>query len=140
MAKHTKRQTVPAALLDADPTLRKYIIQKLTDGLMKAVSLEACFGETIVSMGPIKEGQGKDPCLVHFEESVTLTPLVRCRDCVLARKPDRRKPAENRACEGTLICSCGFEHVYPDTDDGFIFVDKNFYCAEGKRKDGGQDK
>lgn len=134
MATHSMKQTVSAALLDADPTLRKYIIQKLTDGLMKAVKLEACFGETIVSMGPIKESQVSDLCSVQFEESVTLTPLVRCRDCILARKPDRRKPAENRACEGTLICCVGFDHVYPDTDDGLIFVDENFYCAEGKRK------
>ena len=76
---------------------------------------------------------------VDIDAPIEVVEVVRCRDCVLARKPDRRKPAENRACEGTLICCVGFDHVYPDADDGLIFVDEYFYCAEGKHKDGGQD-
>lgn len=141
MAELTVRHTVLTASLDADPTVREYVIQRLSTDLMKSIPLATRFGgEIIVSLGPIKEIQVSDLCSVRFEQSMTLTPLVRCRDCVLARKPDRRKPAENRACEGTLICCVGFDHVYPDTDDGLIFVDENFYCAEGKRKDGGQDK
>lgn len=65
--------------------------------------------------------------------------VVRCRECVMARKPNRRILAEKRAREGTLICSCGFEHVYPSDGEELIFVDEFFYCAEGKRKDGGRD-
>lgn len=117
MAEHSMKQTVSAALLDADPTLRKYIIQKLTDGLMKAVKLEACFGETIVSMGPIKEGQGEDPCLVHFEESVTLTPLVRCRKC----KNWDTEWEPSHAEEGQYFCPIL----------GCV-TDADFYCASGK--------
>lgn len=117
MAEHSMKQTVSAALLDADPTLRRYIIQKLTDGLMKAVKLEACFGETIVSMGPIKENQVKDLCSVQFEESVTLTPLVRCKDCCY------RDPEDKKCDSGALErAGCPFP------------VDDDYFCAEGKRK------
>ena len=62
--------------------------------------------------------------------------VVRCKDCKYARKPDRDKWIENVACEGTLVCCVGFEHVWPSSSDGLIFVDRDHYCGQGERRDG----
>ena len=77
--------------------------------------------------------------MIDSVPAADVVEVVRCCECVMARKPNRRIPAENRAWEGTLICSCGFEHVYPSDGEELIFVDEYFYCADGKHKDGGQE-
>jgi hypothetical protein len=88
-------------------------MNKLDDGLMKAVGLEAAFGETIVSFSPVKESQVKDLCSVQFEKSVTLTPLVRCRDC--------------------KHYNAGFECLI----DGYgIERPADYFCADGERRGG----
>lgn len=60
--------------------------------------------------------------------------LVRCKDCQYSREPNRHNRAENAACEGVLICCSGFDHVYPTSDDGLIFTDGNWFCANGERR------
>ncbi len=118
MAELTMRHTVSTAILDADPTVRECVIQRLSADLMKSVSVAACFdGETIVSMGPIKESQVSDLCSVRFEQSVTLTPLVRCKDCCY-RDPEDKK------CDSGALERAGC--LFP--------VDDDYFCAEGKRK------
>lgn len=115
MAELTMRQTVSTAILDADPTIRLQVIQRLSADLMKSVSVAACFdGENIVSMGPLKEIQINDLCAVRFERSLSLTPLVRCRDC----------KHYNAGLE-CLIEGYGIERP------------ADYFCADGKRKNGG---
>lgn len=68
------------------------------------------------------------------QPTVDAIQAVRCRECQYAREPDRQKRAESVACEGTLICCIGFNHVYPSSTDGMIFVNENAYCSDGKRR------
>lgn len=68
--------------------------------------------------------------------TVDAVPVCRCKDCRYSREPNRHDRGENSACEGVLICCVGFDHVYPSSDDGLIFVDKNGYCSHGERKGG----
>lgn len=67
--------------------------------------------------------------------AVDVKPVVRCKDCRYSRKPDRYDRNENKACEGVLVCCVGFDHVYPSSDDGMIFVDENWFCADGKKRE-----
>jgi len=122
MAEHTMRQMVSEAAMNAEPTVRKLVACKLIDGLMKAVETEALFGETIVSLGPITERKNNDMLAVCFEQSVSLTPLVRCKDC-------RYRDPEDKKCDSGALERAGC--LFP--------VDDDYFCADGERKDGGQD-
>lgn len=73
---------------------------------------------------------------VENAPTVDAVPVCRCKDCRYSREPNRHDRGENSACEGVLICCVGFDHVYPSSDDGLIFVDKNGYCSHGERKGG----
>lgn len=112
MAELTVRHTVLTSSLDADPTVREYVTQQLSTDLMKSVRMATCFnGEIIVSMGPIKEIQVSDLCSVRFEQSMSLTPLVRCRDC--------------------KHYNAGFECLI----EGYgIERPADYFCADGERK------
>lgn len=115
MAKHTMTQLIAAGALK-DQTLREYVDHKLADGLMTAVQIEARFGESIISMGPIIESQIKGQNLVRIEQSVNITPLVRCKNC--------------------KHYNAGFECLI----EGYgIERPADYFCADGKRKDGGKD-
>lgn len=135
MAEITMRQTVSTAILDADPTIRDHVIQRLSADLMKSIPLATCFGgEIIVSLGPVKESQIKDLCSVRFEQSMRLTPLVRCRDC--------KHYVESDEVNGKFMCVKDADWC---VEDGcyYGFTDyppAEFYCAAGERKDGGQDE
>ena len=118
MAELTVRHTVLTASLDADPTVREYVTQQLSTDLMKSVRMATCFnGEIIVSMGPIKEIQVKDLCSVRFEQSMSLTPLVRCKDC-------RYRDPEDKKCDSGALERAGC--LFP--------VDDDYFCADGERK------
>ena len=79
-----------------------------------------------------------DEILKALQEAGWVRP-VRCWECRYAREPRRYNKFENVACDGVLICCVGFDHVYPSSDDGLIFVDGNGYCSQGERKDGDGD-
>lgn len=125
MAELTMRQTVLTAILDADPTVREQVKQRLSADLMKSIPLATRFGgEIIVSLEPIKEIQIKDLCSVRFEQSVSLTPLVRCREC------------EDWQTSWEPYDSRGDEHFCAVAGK---VTRGHFYCADGERKNGGQD-
>ena len=61
-------------------------------------------------------------------------PVVLCKECRHSRKPDRSSLAEFAVYEGVLICTAGFEHVYP-TLSSDIFVLEESFCSVGERGD-----
>lgn len=67
--------------------------------------------------------------------TVDAVPVVRCGECAYSREPNRHDLAEKKACAGILVCCVGFDHVYPSSDDGLIFVDKDHFCADGERRE-----
>lgn len=115
MAKHSARQTVQKDSCE-NPKIKEIVSKKLLDQLMNAVKIEAVMGETIVSMGPIKESPCPELYAVSFERSVRLTPLIRCREC-----------EHYNAGFECLIEGYGIERP------------ADYFCADGKRKNGGQD-
>ena len=119
MAKHTMQYVVSAEHLDVDPSARDYAKIKLADRLMMAVRLEASFGEKIVSLGPVSESQDNNLSSVTFEQSVTMTPLVRCKDC-------RHRDPEDKKCDSGALERAGC--LFP--------VDDDYFCADGERKGG----
>ena len=68
-------------------------------------------------------------------EPASVMPIVRCQECEYSREPDMNDRGERAACADTLICSVGFDHVYPCTGDDAIFVDKDWFCGEGRPKE-----
>lgn len=71
---------------------------------------------------------------IESAPTVDAVPVVRCGECAYSREPNRHDLAEKKACAGILVCCVGFDHVYPSSDDGLIFVDKDHFCADGERK------
>lgn len=116
MAKHNVMQIVPRVILKHNPEIKKHVSAKLLDMLMQAVKVEALFGEIIVSLEPITEEPGPETETISFRQAVNLTPLVRCRDC----------KHYNAGLE-CLIEGYGIERP------------ADYFCADGERKDGGQD-
>ena len=76
---------------------------------------------------------------IDSQPTIDAVPVVRCRECRYAREPNRMDRDERLACEGVLGCCVGFDHVYPSSDDGLIFVDGIGFCSYGERKDGDGD-
>lgn len=68
----------------------------------------------------------------------SVTELVRCKDCKFAREPQRDCREEADACEGILVCWNGSDTVFAE-EIGWRFVNDDFFCGDGKRKDGEND-
>lgn len=81
----------------------------------------------------VKIDFGASDGVVAVAHAQKVSKLVRCGECRYSRQPNRYDKFEKAACDGVLICCVGFDHVYPSSDDGLIFVAEDFFCADGER-------
>ena len=124
MAKHSAMQTVQKNLCE-NPKIKEIVSEKLLNQLMNAVKIEAVMGETIVSLEPTRESPCPYPDAVSFVRSVSLTPLVRCRECEYWETdwvPNHYDIGEVHFCSIADKMTMG-----------------HYFCFDGERKRGGQD-
>ena len=77
--------------------------------------------------------------IINKIPTIDAVPVVRCKDCKYAREPQRNCREEADACEGILVCWNGTDTVFAG-EIGWRFVNDDFFCGDGKRKDGDRDE